>query len=88
MSLTTFLRWGDEMHICSLHCFGCVGFGPGVNSSVCRTLLISSLSNLLFVDHWWGYKFITPFSVRRIPTFLEGIRYAEPWYAVRQQKCK
>ena len=29
-----------------------------------------------------------PFSVRRIPTFLEGIWYAEPWYAVRQQKCK
>ena len=29
-----------------------------------------------------------PFSVRRIPTFLEGIRYAEPWYAVRQQECK
>ena len=29
-----------------------------------------------------------PFSVRRIPTYLESIRYAEPWYAVRQQKCK
>ena len=31
---------------------------------------------------------IPPFSVRRIPAFLDGTRYAEPWYAVRQQKCK
>ena len=29
-----------------------------------------------------------PFLVRRILDFLDGIRYAEPWYAVRQQKCK
>ena len=29
-----------------------------------------------------------PFSVRRIPAFFDGIRYAEPWYAVREQKCK
>ena len=34
------------------------------------------------------YEAIPPFSERRIPTYLASIPYAEPWYAVRQQKCK
>ena len=64
-----------------------LGLGvPG--SSLVGAPSMVALSKSYFHTSLCIYEAIPPFSVRRIPAFLDSIRYAEPWYAVRQQKCK